>query len=280
MPYMKETCVAGKTVEIRKYYNFHTPPPGEHRGIREKPTPERVKRANRRKAERDLRRLMNANFTDEDYSLTLTYRKGEEPESIPDLRKDAAAYARKLTRIYKNAGIPFKWIYTVGAGPHRRHIHILVSAFPDVGKLSDTWEKGHVSMTKLYSDGNYSELAAYFIRNAEDTKKEEASIGLKPGRRYNTSHNLIKPKVTRERIPAREFRKVPRPMKGYQIITDSIVNGISDLTGMPYLSYIQRRIKEKNATAEIIRPVRAKREHTGKGPCSIRAGDDPEKRKK
>ena len=66
MPYMKETCVAGKTIEIRKYYNFHTPPPGENRGIREKPTPERIKKANLRKAETDLRRLMNANFTDED----------------------------------------------------------------------------------------------------------------------------------------------------------------------------------------------------------------------
>lgn len=279
MPYMKETCVAGRTIEVRKYYNFHTPPPGEHRGIREKPTPERVKRANRRKAETDLRRLMNANFTDADYSLTLTYRKGEEPKSIADLREDAAAYARKLTKIYKKQEIPFKWIYTVGAGTHRRHIHILVSALPDMGMVSDAWEKGHVSMTKLYSDGNYGELAAYYIKNAEDTKQEEINQGLKPRRRFNTSHNLIKPKVTKERIASKEFRKTPRPMKGYQIIKDTIVHGISDLTGMPYLSYIQ--IKDKDyAGDQPIHSYRAERKRKRKRACSIRAGGDAEERPK
>ena len=190
MPYMKETCVAGRTIEVRKYYSFHTPPPGDHRGAREKPTPERVERANRRKAETDLRRLMNANFTDEDYSLTLTYRKGEEPGSVTELRKDAAEYARRLTKEAKKRGIPFRFVYCVGAGRHRRHVHILVSAFPDMGVVSDAWDKGHVGMTRLYSDGNYGDLAAYYIKNAEETRQEEKKQGLKPRRRYNTSHNL------------------------------------------------------------------------------------------
>ena len=244
MPYMKETCVAGQTIEVRKYFNFHVPPPGSRRAIKEKPTPERIAKANRRKAETDLRRLMNANFMDKDYSLTLTYKAGEAPESIADLREDAAAFARKLTKLYKKEGIPFKWVYCMGAGPHRRHIHMTVSSFTDMGKVCDAWEKGHVSMTKLYSEGNYSDLAAYYIKNAEETKQEELSQGLKPRRRYNTSHNLIKPEVKREKIHAHDFRKTPKPVKGYQLVKDSIVSGISDLTGMPYLSYIQ--VKDKN----------------------------------
>lgn len=272
MPYMKETCVAGRTIEVRKYFNFHTPPPGEHRGIREKPTPERVKKANRRKAETDLRRLMNANFTDRDYSLTLTYRDEEKPKSITDLREDAAGYAKRLTREAKRLGIPFRFIYCVGAGKHRRHIHIMVSAFPDMGIVSDAWEKGHVGMTRLYSNGNYGELAAYYIRNAEDTREEEKDQGLKPRRRYNTSHNLIKPKVTKEKIHSKEFRKTPRPMKGYQIIKDTIVSGISDLTGMPYLSYIQ--IKDKDYAGD--QPIhfnRGQGKHKRKRPCGLRTGD-------
>ena len=119
-----------------------------------------------------------------------------------------------------------------------------VSSFADMGKVCDAWEKGHVSMTKLYTEGNYSDLAAYYIKNAEETKQEELSQGLKPRRRYNTSHNLIKPEVKREKIHAKDFRKTPKPVKGYQLVKDSIVSGISDLTGMPYLSYIQ--VKDKN----------------------------------
>lgn len=279
MPYMRETCVAGKTIEIRKYYNFHVPPPGEHRGIRKKPTPERIKQANLRKAETDLRRLMNANFTDEDYSITLTYRKGEEPQSIADLRDDAAAFAKKLSRLYKKQGTPFKFIYCMGAGPHRRHIHMLISRFQDMGVVSDAWDKGHANMTKLYSDGNYGDIAAYYIRNAEDTKREEMSQGLKPRRRWNTSHNLIKPDVKKERIPAKDFRKDPKPRKGYQIIKDSIVYGISDLTGMPYLCYTQ--IKDKDyAGNQLIHSDGSKRKRKRKRTRSIRAGDDAEERSK
>ena len=279
MPYMKETCVAGKTIEIRKYYNFHVPPPGEHRGAREKPTPERIKKANLRKAETDLRRLMNANFTDEDYSVTLTYRKGEEPSDIGALRDDAASFAKKLSRLYKKNGVLLKYIYCVGAGPHRRHIHMVISRFADMGKLADVWEKGHISMTRLYSGGNYSDLAAYFIRNAEDTKREELSQGLKPRRRYNTSHNLIKPKVTKEKIHAKDFRRNPKPRRGYQLVKDSIVSGISDLTGMPYLSYTQ--IKDKDyAGDKSIHSHRTERERKRKRPCGIRAGDGSEERSK
>ena len=277
MPYMKETCVAGKTIEIRKYYNFHVPPPGEHRGIREKPTPERIKKANLRKAETDLRRLMNANFTDSDYNITLTYREEEKPASIGDLRDDAAAFSKKLSRIYKKAEIPFRFIYCMGAGPHRRHIHMVISGFPDMGKIADAWDKGHISMTKLYSEGNYADLAAYFIKNAEDTKKEEVEQGLKPRRRYNTSHNLKKPKVTKEKIPAKDFRKNPKPKKGYQIVKDSIVSGISDLTGMPYLFYTQ--IKDRDhAGNKPIHPYGTERKHKRKRACGIRAGDHPPER--
>lgn len=271
MPYMKEICVAGRTKEVRKYYNFHTPPPGEHRGKREKPTPERIKKANYRKAETDFRRLINNNFTDEGYSITLTYRKGEEPADIDDLRKDAAGYLKKLTRATKKRGKILKHVYVLGAGQHRRHIHAVVQGM-DMEDITTLWDKGHVSMTKLYSDGDYRELAAYLMKNAEETRTQEAIQGKKPRRRYNTSHNLVKPKVTREKISAREFRKNPRIQKGYQLIKDTVVSGISDLTGMPYLSYTL--IKDKNyVERKNLYSDRTERKHDRKRKSRIRAGD-------
>ena len=278
MPYMKETCMAGRTIEVRKYYNFHTPPPGEHRGKRAKPTPERIKQANYRKAETDLRRLINANFTDEGYSVTLTYRKGEEPKDVDELRKDTALYLKKLTKASKKKGRILKYVYVLGAGPHRRHAHIVMQGM-DVEDANDLWTKGHLSMTRLYSDGDYRELAAYLMKNAEETRAEEIKAGEKPHRRYNTSHNLAKPLVIKERVSSKEFRKTPRTVKGYQIIKDTVVSGISDLTGMPYLAYTL--IKDKQyAGSKTIHTVRAKRKHVRKGSRCIRAGDNPEERKK
>ena len=275
MPYMKETCVAGRTIEVRKYYNFHVPPPGEQRGKRTKPTPESVRKANLRKAETDLRRLMNANFTDKDYHLTLTYRKA--PGSVEKLRADAVAYLKKLKRLAKKTGIRLKYIYVIGAGPHRRHIHMVISGFSEMGTVSDLWEQGHISMTKLYTNGNYAALAAYFMKNAEDTRQEEIKQGMKPKRRFNSSHNLIKPEVRKEKIAAKEFRKDPRTRKGYHLIKDLTCSGISELTGMPYLAYTL--IKDKNyAGNKPIYSNRGKRKRPRRRPCSIRAGDDTEER--
>ena len=276
MPYMKETCVAGRTVEVRRYYNFHVPYPGEHRGKREHPTPERIRKANLRKAETDLRRLINANFTNEGYSVTITYRTGEEPGDIDELRKDAALYLRKITRAAKKRGQIFKYVYVLGAGAHRRHIHIIMQGM-DVKDIGDMWDKGHVSMTRLYSEPDFRELAAYFIKNAEDTREQEISQGKKPRRRYNTSHNLKKPLVKKEKIPAKEFRKNPRIPKGYQLDKETMVNGISDLTGMPYQSYTLLKDKE-NVGSKFIHCDRAERKHKRKRSRSIRDGDDAEER--
>jgi len=276
MPYMKETCVAGRTVEVRKYFNFHTPPPGERRGKREKPTPDRIRKANYRKAETDLRRLINANFTDKGYSVTLTYRKGEEPAGIEDLRKDTADYLKKLTKATKKKGLTLKYVYVLGAGKHRRHAHIVIQGM-DIEDVSALWTKGHASMTRMYSDGDYRELAAYLMKNAEETKEQEKAQGIKPRRRYNTSHNLIKPIVTKEKVSAKEFRKTPRTRKGYQIIKDTVVSGISDLTGMPYLAYTMIKDKE-NAGSKVIHTKRTERKRKRAGTRSIRAGDSDEER--
>ena len=90
---------------------------------------------------------------------------------------------------------------------------------------------------------------------------------------------LKKPKVTKEKIPAKDFRKNPKPKKGYQIVKDSIVSGISDLTGMPYLFYTQ--IKDRDhAGNKPIHPYGTERKRKRKRACGIRAGDHPPERGK
>ena len=218
LSYIEKIVEAGETTEISRYYSIRTGKPEGMRRRKLDPTPERIKRANMRRRADRLRQLMNANFNDNDYwSLTLTYRQGAEPDTIRGVRDDAADFVKRLRKCAKLFGAEPRYIYVIGAGKHRRHIHITVNALPDMARLTGCWIHGHVSMTKLYSDGQYRSLADYYIQNAQDTNEQEEALGEKPGQWYVPSRNLTQPKETKRIITAKEFRTDPKPKKGYYV---------------------------------------------------------------
>lgn len=244
--YIRKTIIAGNTIEVSKYYSVRTGKPEGMRTRKLEPTPERIKRSNMRRRGDRLRQLMNANFNDNDFwSLTLTYREGEEPETIRGVRDDAADFVKRLRKCAKLFGVEPKYIYVIGAGKHRRHIHITVNALPDMAILTGCWIHGHVSMTKLYSEGQYRDLADYYIKNAQQTREQEEELGEKPGQMYVPSRNLEKPKETKEIITAKEFRKEPRSRKGYYVEKGSVYEGWTE-AGFPLLKYTLIR-ERKNA---------------------------------
>lgn len=205
-------------------------------------TPDRIKKSNlRRRADR-LRQLMNANFNDKEFwSMTLTYRKGEEPATIRQVRDDASDFVKRLRKCARLFGVELKFIYVIGAGKHRRHIHITVNALPDMAIFKGCWTHGHVSMTQLYSDGQYRDLADYYIKNAVETREQEEALGEKPGQMYVPSKNLAQPEETREVIFGK-FKGEPQPMDGYYLEKGSVYKGMTSM-GFPLLRYTM--LKEK-----------------------------------
>lgn len=254
MPYMEKRVVAGQTIEICRYYTTKTGAPEGVRAKKEKPTSERIAKNNARKREDWLRQIMNTNFTDTGFlSCTLTYRKGEEPESIRQVRDDAADFAKRFRKCAREFGLEPKYIYTIGAGPHRRHIHITVSKLPDLAILAGCWIHGHVNATPLYTHGQYRDLAHYYLMNAEDTRRQEEELGEKPGRRFICSHNLDKPKITKKLITSKEFRAEPiqrSERSKYYIEKDSVWYGICEYTGLPYLRYTLMRLEDENGRTD------------------------------
>ena len=251
MSYYEKIVIAGKTEEVCRYYSIRTGgvPEGKRRR-RLEPTPERIERANMRHRTDKLRQLMNANFNDNDFwSMTLTYRSGEEPESVRQVRKDASDFVKRLRKCATLFGVELRFIYVIGAGKHRRHIHITVNSLPDMAIFAGCWQRGHVSMTRLYSDGQYRDLADYYIKNAKETKEQEIEKGEKPGQMYVCSRNLIKPKVTTRVIKAKTFREDPQAKKGYYVEKESVWSGFT-LSGFPMLRYTL--IKEKDERDKIV----------------------------
>ena len=75
MPYIQETCVAGETIEVLKYFSYRVHTKGEKRAPKERVSTEAQKKVNQRKAAKTLRRLMNTNFKDGDFLLRLDFHK-------------------------------------------------------------------------------------------------------------------------------------------------------------------------------------------------------------
>lgn len=236
MPYIKETCIAGNTIEVSKHYSYKWHKPGEIRSKKAIPSKECQKRINQRKAARDLRRLMNCNFFKGDYLVTLDFQKEKEisPDEIQTLIQK---FIRRLRIETKRQGLTLKYIYTKEIGPRgSKHLHILLNRIPSE-MLVKTWPHGGINIKPIYTDEN-SAIADYFVKYALKTEETEKAGGYKVGKRWYSSKNLLKPRIRRKVISAKEFRKEPSIKKGFEVLKDLTRRGFSEVTGFEFLSYV------------------------------------------
>lgn len=226
---------------------------GEKRTKRRKPTPEQVKKQNQINRENNMRRLIKANFCEDDYWCTLKYPAGTRPD-IEKVKKDFIKFLASMRRAYKKHGEEFKYIYRMEVGKHGGvHIHIIVNRIskgPPTDKLiKEKWCTHKVNYQTLYEEGGYTDLAKYIVKQYDtDT---QISMFDEPSRKklksYNCSRNLIKPKPKVKLYKTRTVRKLvnngPEPTPGYYIDKGSIVSGINPITGMSYLRYSEIRVR-------------------------------------
>ena len=150
MPYIKEICVAGRILEVRKYHTLRYNCKGEKREGRYRQTCECQQRVNQRKAERTLRRLMNTNFTDNTGMLvTFTYFPRNRPKDSKQMQVDMRNCLKKMRKIFKDKGIPLKYIYVKELGKRgAAHIHMMMSICTPQ-ELKQCWTKGGIDMKQI-----------------------------------------------------------------------------------------------------------------------------------
>ncbi len=245
MSYIKEICVAGKTIEIKFYYSVRSHPKGEKRARKEKETTEAQKRVNHRKAEQELRRLLNENFEDGDYLVRLDFSRMFFPDGSEQMQAYIKDALRKLRKEYINAELKLKYVYVKEVGPRGgRHVHMVMNKCdPDI--LARCWTYGGIHIDLLNTNGQYRKIASYFVKYSERTEKTEGRL---IGKRWNPSQGLRRPKVIKKVITSNKFRKNPREKAGYYLDKDSVVTGISEYTGFEYFSYTLIRGKPQNTT--------------------------------
>lgn len=240
MPYIKERCVAGDTIEISKRFSLRYGKKSRSRSDNKNETCKAMKEVNQRMAETKLRRLINHNFKGNDWHMTLTYRADERPRP-EESKKEVSNFLKRLRRLYKKEGLELKYVLVTEYLRQSIHHHLIINSI-DGRKIKELWPYGRIHLVPLDDTGQYRELANYFVKQTSKTMHRKDSPTKK---RWSCSQNLEKPIPRKKIVPRKTFRQVPVPEKGYKIETDSIVSGVSEITGKPYLYYTMIRIDRR-----------------------------------
>ncbi|MFL8969337.1 hypothetical protein ACKA04_04610 [Helcococcus kunzii] len=202
-------------------------PPVRKKGTRSKKKKESLlsqKNLNNKNAKRKLNQLIETNFSNEDYFLTLTYNDKFLPSNLKDAEKELRNFIRRLKRRYKKADINLKYVYVTAFTEKnnndlqndndeieivRVHHHLVISGGLDRDEIEETWKKkndsmGYANTKKLQPDINkgLSDLVGYMINQPSNR------------RRWNCSQNLERP-VSRTNDYKYTRRKI-RSIVGYK----------------------------------------------------------------
>lgn len=234
MPYIKQTCKAGKTKEFSFYYSTTYDKKGGSRKKKQNKTKEAQKKVNDRQAERRLTRILNANFDGSCDYITFSYAEDKRPTK-EQLRKDIDHLLRDMRKLYRKEGQEMKYVWVPEIGERgATHIHITVNSI-DHRKLKQLWDKGWISIKPMDDSGQYRRLANYFMKYSAKTMKTTNGL---MGKRYASSKNLIIPEPEKHPIRSRNAynHKIDIP-SGWYLDKDSIKEAWHEVTGYMYFTY-------------------------------------------
>lgn len=175
----------GQYAEAEYYTVFQQP--GKRRS-KCRPTRECQQLINQRDSARKLKRIVQANFGENDLEIDLTYAR---PESIEGAVKDAQKYLRRIRKIYRDSGEEMRYVlvWERGVKSGRVHFHLIMNAGQlSRDRLEELWQHGHANSRRLRMDENG--LAALIEYVTKKSRKGQR----RPGeRRWTCSKNLVRP---------------------------------------------------------------------------------------
>ncbi len=186
--------------------------PKSKRDKKTKASRQAQKNLNNKNAQKKVARLLNANFTNKDTWLTLTYDNEHLPETIEQAKKNMTNYIRRVKRYCKKNNLPdLKYIYVTeykdGDINKRVHHHIVFN-LQNRDMAEKLWNGGgRTQARRLQPDIDGLEgMARYITKQKKDTK---TSTNYKS---YTPSRNLKQPTITiaDSKITKRRAEKIAR----------------------------------------------------------------------
>ncbi len=257
MAYIHDTWIFSGSIEHEYKYKGKYGAKGEKRQQRKRATPEQISRQNQRNREKNMRRLIKANFREEDLWVTLKYPKGTR-KPLDEVKGDVRSFLSRLRYAYRKRGEDLRFIYRMEIGTRGGiHIHLLVNRIrgePSTDVLVQRkWEQGRAHFESVYDRGGYHDLACYIVKLPDEKVERQMSLFHEEERRelirYSCSRNLIRPQPARKEYAHWTMRRLlqdgPDPTPGYYIDKDSVICGVNQYTGMSYLQYTEYLLKQR-----------------------------------
>ncbi len=247
-------------------------------------TPKQV-RQDWKYAQQYATQLVNSNFTEGDYILTLTY--DEEPQSREEAERNVANFVARLKTLYKRLKLLFRAFWVTGGGHPRKkgggvtrfHHHLIISGGADRDFVEAAWN--YRDINRLPLDTSKKEL--YFLVSERGTsnrvessraKIKKTEFGLEPivkymvkpghcssepnAKRWHSCGLSKKPVETRSdtRYSEKELNKLVKLIREGQATAYiehlykgwellEIEDKISSVTGQPYL---RLKLRNKNTS--------------------------------
>lgn len=258
MGYRRITTVSGPRIDAEVIPVFGRSQSGDLRKAKSQITREAQQRANDERSRRHLIQLVEANFTEKDVAVTMSYAgTAPDPERVD---KDIRNFLCRVRRKRKQLGLPkLKYIYAVGGDEmpaagysgKRPHVHMIMNGGIDRDTLEQIWAKGRANADRLQPrDEGLGGIAVYFTRQKQDRPE-------KPGvRKWRGSRNLKQPvrrsrdaRMTNSRVRriAYDFRNEAKAVMeklypGY-VLQDCQVR-YSDIVDGVYIRCVLRRMRQ------------------------------------
>lgn len=243
MPHIERVVYAGKVMEIEKYHCSRYDCKGEKRRKKENTSIDAQQKVNIRQSTQNLRWKLNCNFVDGDLWVEFDYRKELRPANSMEMQEHMTEFLKQLRKEYAKQGVKLKYVYCKELGPRGgSHIHMVMNYCEGITRiLRRCWTKGGIHIDPLYSNGDYSQIAEYMHKYADKTVETE---GKQIGKRYYSSKGMKMPKITRRIVRSvNTFQETPRERKGYYLIKESVISGITQ-AGYGYFSYWLHKTKD------------------------------------
>ena len=248
MGYGTRTTIAGPRLEAEVYPIFGRNTEAElRRAKKTNVTPEKQARLNRERSIRHLVQLADANFTDQDVHVTLTYSQAP---SFERAQKDMRNFLLKIRRLRDKRNMPaLKYIYTIEGDDdgkkQRIHIHLLMNGDMDRAEIERIWSKGYANADRLQPDENGLEaIARYMAKQQRNRKRWCASRKLKQPRSWTSESRCSNARVKRiaydiRNVAAEEMEKI---YPGYRFVKINVL--YSDVIDGVYIRAVMRKKEE------------------------------------
>lgn len=249
MPVREKKYYSGRYLEV-EIYPISRQEQKKKRGEKEKESRKVQKNLNDKNAKKHLRRILNANFTDKDIVIHLTYDKENLPSSEEEAIRDRNNFVRRVKNYRKKHELDeLKYVsvleYREAVNGDRRtstriHHHIVMSGI-NRDDVENLWRKGRANADRLKANEvGYEELANYIAKDPRGKK------------RWCQSRNLIIPepkindyKYSRKKLwelsreaDSRDFEKL---YPGYVFTNKQVV--INDINAGAYIYVKMRKLE-------------------------------------